>query len=66
MTSCSGSQRVGSRLFACNFHVCNMTIAISLLLVLIRVFYKNLLVPFFPFSSGKIMLAQALPDKNKS
>lgn len=38
----------------------NMATAISLLLGSIRIFNKSLLVPFFPFDSGKIMLAQAI------
>lgn len=40
--------------------------AVSLLLVSMRIFNKNLLVPSFPFDSGKITLVWAKLDKNKS
>lgn len=57
---------MGSGLSAHSFCVYNMMTAVSLLLASMRIFNRNLLVPSFPFNSGKIMLVWAKLDKNKS
>lgn len=55
----------GQKAACCSFHVCKKTMTTSLLLVPIRALNKNLLVSFFPLSSGTMMLAQAIIDKTK-
>ena len=64
--SCHGSQRMDSRPFACSFHLYNMIIAVSLLLVSVRLVNKKPAGAALPFNSGKTVLGRAILDRSKS